>query len=376
QTGCTGDWMRDFDRAFSSMSFVFPAYYTYYHPTQLMTFTTITVDCKYMPDPRLALAVGEMVCSKYGDQLKKCPAYLEVVRRVVRRCYTEDGKPVKAEHAVVGSQHTAMVANLFTPLLSGPLNNAFLWMYVKHEHEVLHLLERIALKTSPFSSSEADDLVRQGIPITNIWNMYFAAATWPRIVAKLRVVDSTERAAEHPIYMAVFHFPNYAFAGASSLKDVAAPGDAKLPMVTIPVLVTFGRHNVHPGVAFYVTPKGSGEYELYLPPTSAEDVLKLANYMYCEGESCTPPPQLDALKYNLDEFKRLTGNKYFTRNEALFYEVLQKIFTVNGDGDEAKGLYRSLLLGAAAFPYDNIEGLARQRMSYGFYFGGDIVSKV
>jgi len=339
---CSGDWRAEVDRLFNGMRKVYPSFYFYHHPYQPTIYTTVSVGCKYIPKATLWLRAAEAVCSKYADQLVKCPAYLEFARKVVESCKSKNSL------AIASSSYLTTYMSAASALINGPLINALMWhfMYLqrkKGKRDVDKILNDLMVPyLGSITTDMLDEYERMNIPIYNILNMHYAGRI-PPIPASISVYDWTEQPRAHKMYLNIALLPNYALAGKTGIKDMPTKQGFDFPIPFTPIVVTFGRDNVHPGTAYFVTPLGDG-YEVFLPPLSEKDVARIAEYIYCERVEissdkavCTPPPGLDDVDFDLSKFP---ADRYFTAMEKNFFRIITDAIRFRGDGDEYAGWER------------------------------------
>ena len=315
------------------LSLEFPYFWTYHVPAQPTAFTTITVDCKYAPHWRLMAARAAVTwerVSKEREMLGAHPSFLALAAVIARACSA--GKNARAP---VASQFTAMYPHVASPLVNGPLINAFYWraMYDAQRGSKRALegsMAFIAAAVGKLKRDTIDALVADYVPIRNMVNMYFALGALP-IPAKLWLRDNTERRELHEMYAFVLPLPNWALVETQpgSPEELYDTRSSTFIPVVLPAVFTLGRENVHLGDYPYTT-----DGRLLAPFETIDDLMAFAEHLYCikeEGTECGDPAtvlverdgRLEVLA-ELLEGRHPHARKWFVRMERMWWITIDE----------------------------------------------------
>jgi hypothetical protein len=321
------------------LSLKFPYFWTYHVPAQPMAFTTITVDCKYAPHWKLMAARAAITWERVRAEAARLGAdetFLALAVLISRACSgASHGKISASAKAAVASQFTAMLPHVMTPLVNGPLMNAFYWrvMYDAQRGDAGALegaLSYIAAAMGALRWDELDQLSADNVPIYNMVNAYFALGTLP-IPVKLWLRDNTERRELHEMYAFVLPLPNWALVGhrPSDPRELYDTRSGTFIPAVLPAVFTVGRENVH--LDHYPYTVGG---RLLEPFKSVDDLLAFAEHLYCvreRGSECGDPAtvlverggrlEVDA---ELLEGRHPHARKWFVRMERMWWTAIDE----------------------------------------------------
>jgi len=320
------------------LTLAFPYFWTYYSKIYPFVFTTITVDCPYVPHWALWYEKGKLVVESGVPGVHK--SYLALGKLVAEKCRGADyatGRISAGAKAVVASQYTVLFPHVLTRLINGPLINVFYWrlMYdIESGHggspiSVEKVIDSFAREMALLDGSMLSDLANKRVPIYNIINMY-TLLSGPMLMGKITVQDNTEKRETHEMYTLVLPSPNWALVGASirNVKQLYDTRSEYFMPVFLPTVITFGRENVHLDTFPYTTPR-NGTLEVLKPFESENEFYRFAEHIYCRrahGTTCEDPDTILkenggrlAVDQNLVEGKHPDAQRYFVKMERFWW---------------------------------------------------------
>jgi len=158
----------------------FPYFWSYFVPALPLVFTTVTVDCKYVPHWLLWKRRGEEVWDRARragrpEEFGLHESFLALGEHVASLCSSADYRTIGAQaKGVLASQYTVLYPHVLTLLINGPLINAFYWrvmydVYETGDKSAVVQIRRVAGAVQGLREQELGALVSgEQVPAHNI----------------------------------------------------------------------------------------------------------------------------------------------------------------------------------------------------------------